>query len=201
MELERPGVWADLGNAGCVFVCFVVLLRAMKPLLFSIGFTLCALAALGWGLLSMFSPRTLERFMEWYTRADKWSSPKPVPRAEGSISQRISGFLVTLMSLLMIRQAFRFLMHGVTLIPVRAMPPAGPSRHWSALICGVAIIGFGVYVAIRPQLLLRFTEKNFPNRELSPRLMRQALRAGPVVGTLTILLGAYLLFLWYRWTH
>jgi hypothetical protein len=175
----------------------------MKGLLLWIGLFLCALVTLFWGLLSMFSPRTLERFTEWYTRADKWSTRKPRARAQGSLSQRVAGFFVTLMgtwmTLALVSRLLRF--HVSTTAPTRAMPSESADHHWSALVGGLVIIGFGVYMTLSPQISLRLMRSNFPNRELSKDAVNRALSGGRILGALTALFGAFLLLLWYQWTH
>ena len=162
-----------------------------------------ALAIFCWGLLSMFFPRTLRRIMEWYTGAERWSTQKPATQVQPSLSQAVAGFFAVLiggwMAFRLVARLLRF--HVNTAAPVRTIPRVTAGRHWSALIGGIAIIAFGVYGTLRPQISLRLTEANFPNRELSKDAVRRALQGGRVLGILTILFGAFLLLLWRRWTH
>jgi hypothetical protein len=162
-----------------------------------------ALAILCWGLLSMFFPRSLRRIMEWYTWAERWSTRKPATQVQASLSQAVAGFFAVLIGGWM---AFRLVAgllrsHVGTAAPAQAVPRVTAGHHWSALVGGIAIIAFGVYGTLKPQISLRLTEANFPNRELSKDAVRRALQGGRVLGVLTILFGAFLLFLWYRWTH
>jgi ABC-type multidrug transport system fused ATPase/permease subunit len=174
----------------------------VKSLILWTGLFLWSLACLLWGLLSMFSPQTLQRFMEWYTRGSTWSTAKGPPPVKGTVSQRIAGFFAILMGAWM---AFR-LMAGLLRFRVSAAAPAhrlpapGTDRHWSALVGAILCVGLGTFAMLRPQIALRMTKANFPNRELSDEAVRRALQGGRVLGVLTILFGAFLLFLWYRWT-
>ena len=168
-----------------------------------LGIFLGSLAGLGYGLLSMFSPRTLESVMEWYTRADRWSKRRQTPKSGGAISQRIAGFFIALMT----GWIAIHLIEGVWEVRVSAPPttrsvvPPGGDAHWSALIVGLVTIALGVFSIVKPEVLLRMTQANFPNRELSQEMVDKTRQGGRVLGVLAIAFGVFLLFLWYGWTH
>jgi hypothetical protein len=175
----------------------------VKSLILWVGLLLWALACLLWGLLTMFSPQTLQRFMEWYTKASTWSTAKGPPPVKRRMSDRVAGFFATLIGGWM---AFRLLagvlrLRATAAVPVQPHPPPGTDHHWSALVGAIVCVGLGVFGMLRPQIALRMTQANFPNRELSEEAVRRALQGGRVLGALTVLFGGLLLFLWYRWTH
>jgi MFS family permease len=175
----------------------------MRSTIIWVGIFLGSLAGLAYGLLSMFSPRALEKVMEWYTRADRWSKRRQTPRSGGTISQRVAGFFIALMTGWI---AFH-LVEGLRQVRVSAPPttrpevPQGGDGHWSALIVGLVTIALGIFSIVKPQVLLRMTQANFPNRELSQEMVDKTRQGGRVLGVLTIAFGAFVLFLWYRWTH
>jgi hypothetical protein len=103
---------------------------------------------------------------------------------------------------------FTLISHLFVARPGFATPVRGPlresaatNRHWSALVGGLIIIAAGSLLAAKPRINLRLTRANFPSRELSKEAIDRALSGGRVLGALTILFGAFLLLLWYRWTH
>ncbi|MCL5256864.1 MAG: hypothetical protein M1319_03590 [Chloroflexi bacterium] len=163
---------------------------------------LWALLMLCWGVLSVFFQATLQRFMDWYTLADTWSKQKAAPKAHGSLSQRVGGVLVMLMGGWMVFELVHLARRGPKPTPpARAVPMAPAELHWSALVAGIVTITLGIYAIIRPQALLRMTQANFPNRELSKETVARSRQGARVLGVLTIAFGAFLLFLWYGWTH
>lgn len=178
-------------------------LTIMKSLILWTGLSLCSLAGLLWGFLSMFSPNTLQRFVAWYTGADTWSTAKESPGLKGRISQGVAGFFAALMAGWMAFRSMAGLLRLRVSVAASAQPPAPPrtGRHWSTLIVAIVCVGFGIFGMLWPQISLRMTKANFPNRELSEGAVRRALQGGRVLGVLTILFGAFLLFLWYRSTH
>jgi len=185
---------------------FVLVLweRAMiKGILLWAALFLWATMMVSWGFLSIFFPRRLDRIVEWYTGASRWSTPKAGAQAQGSLSQKVAGVFAVLiggwMTVRLLSRLVRFRAHATS--PVEVVPSGGTKNHWSALAGGIVIIGFGVYMTLRPQLSLRLTQANFPNRELSKGAVERALGGARVLGVLTTLFGAVLVFLWYRWTH
>ncbi len=174
-----------------------------RSLILWTGLFLCSLACLLWGLLTMFSPQSLQRFMEWYTRAGTWSTAKGPPPTKGRVSDRIAGFFATLMGGWM---AFRSVVgllrfRASVAAPAHLPAPLGTDRHWSTLIGAIVCVGLGIFGMLRPQIALRMTKANFPNRELSEEAVKRAMQGGRVLGVLTILFGAFLLCLWYRWAR
>lgn len=167
------------------------------------GALLCSLVGLAYGLLSMLSPRALERVMEWYTGAGKWSRRRQAPSGAGSISQRIAGFFIALMTGWVAFHLIEGLWQARVSVPPSTPPgvPPAANGHWAALIVGLVTIALGIFSFVKPHILLRMTQANFPNRELSQEMVDKTRQGGRVLGVLTIALGAYLLFLWYGWTH
>lgn len=172
----------------------------LKSLLLWAGIFLCSLLGLLWGILTMFSPRTLQRFMEWYTRADTWSTAKGPSPAKGRVSDRFAGFLAVLMAGWMaFHSAARLLRYDASVGgPVQAPAPPPVGRHWPTLVGAIIWIGLGILGCLRPMIAPNMTKANFPNRELSDEAVRRALQGGRALGVLSIIVGAFLLVLWYR---
>lgn len=164
---------------------------------------LWALSMLCWGFLSVFSQGTLQRFMDWYTLADRRSEKKGSPQTQGSRSQRVAGVFATLIGLWLFWELVtRLFQRGPSVpSPANAIPPAHTGHHWSALVFGLVTIALGIFAIVKPQVLLRMTQANFPNRKLSKKMVNRSRQAGRVLGVLAIAFGAFLLLLWYGWTH
>src|SRR5713101_1871469 len=105
MELKRHCLRADFREHGLVCLSDLFLLRGrlVKSLAFSVVFFFVSLAVLCLSLLYMLAPRTYRRFVALYSRADTWSSINPIPPKERFISERVAGFFMTLMELMMVR--------------------------------------------------------------------------------------------------
>lgn len=175
----------------------------MRSTIIWIGIFLGSLAGLAYGLLSMFSPRTLETVMAWYTRADRWSKRRQTPGSGGTISQRVAGFFIALMTGWIAFHLIAGLWQVRVSVPPTRQPevPPGANGHWAALSVGLVTIALGIFSILKPQVLLRMTQVNFPNREFSEETVAKTRQGGRVLGVLTIAFGAFLLFLWYGWTH
>lgn len=177
----------------------------IKSLLLWVGLVLVSLVALTWGVLSMFSPRTLARAMAWYTGAAKWSTLKPNAVVSGSLSQRVGGFFAVLIAgwmLFILLVPHRLCgLHPSCAAPLQPSQSGTTPHDWSALVVGLFFNACGLYMLFRPELNVRMVQKNLPDRELSPDMVKQLLKGGRFGGAVFILFGSYLLFLWYRWTR
>ena len=167
----------------------------MRSLGFSVVYFLFSLAVLSLSLLFMLAPKVFREFVAWYSGADRWSSIKRKPPKESLISNRIAGFFMTLAALMMARFALMGLIHGgVVLYSPTRTPETAPSP-FPRLIVGAALVGIGAFLVIRPDTVLRATERMFPDRTLSPLFVKRARFGGRIFGVLTILSGAFLLYL------
>jgi len=173
----------------------------VKSLAFSVVFFFVSLAVLCLSLLYMLAPRTYRRFVALYSRADTWSSINPIPPKERFISERVAGFFMTLMALMMVRVAVSGLLKGGVVLYNSPKSPETPPNPLAGVIGGIVMVGIRVFFLLRPEPLLQATRRNFPDRVLSPRFVRNAPRGGRIFGILTILYGAYLLHLAYAWAH
>ena len=175
----------------------------MKQILFWVAFFVCGLAVLCWGMLTLFSPETLRKLLQWYTRADRWSSSVDDAQKQGVLSRLLGGLFTTVVAAMMLRLAVLRLLTWppqVRTHPVPAAVPA-PGYHLSGLLGGLLIIVFGLYMVARPRAWLRLIQANFPGRRLSNETTRRSLWPGRVLGALIVLFGGFALFLWYTHTH
>ena len=174
---------------------------AAKDILFRVCFSAAAALLFVWGILSIFAQGTLNKFMEWYTRADKWSVRSGATPKVGSSSQRVIGVSAAVLGMwmaLIVLGGLRYRSSSAPTVPPMQTPGG---NEWLTLLCATAVIGFGVYLVLRPDTLLRLAIKNLPGRTVSSDEFAKSLQAGRIVGALMVAAGAYFLSLWYKWTH
>ena len=175
----------------------------MKQLLLRVSLSACALLVLSWGVLSVFFPRKLQKFMGWYSRIDKWSAQSfGIDAVDNSLTQRIAGVFGIVIGILMLTWMFYPPSHPGFTAPVLPGPAEHPAtRRLLDLGTGLGMACFGIYVALRPHIVLYFVRKNFPDRYLLPGMTYAAGIGGRILGILIFLVGGYLVATWFTQPH
>jgi hypothetical protein len=169
--------------------------RLVKSLAFAVAYSIVSLVVLCLSVFYIVAPRVFMRFVAWYSGMDTRSPIKPNPPKERFVLERIAGFFMFLVALMMVRLAVSWLIQGGVVMYTPPKTPENPRGPFGWVILGIAIIVIGVFFLIRPETLLRVTRRNFPDMVFPPRFVGNAPLGGRIFGVLAILSGLYLLYL------
>jgi hypothetical protein len=84
--------------------------------------------------------------------------------------------------------------HPSTGAPVQVGQSAAIVHRWLGWVVGLLVSGLGLVLLLRPELNLRMVQKNFPDRELSPDMVKQTLHGGRFLGAVLIIFGSWFLY-------
>lgn len=146
-------------------------------------------AIIAFGAINLISPRLYDKFVAWYSRVDRWSSPR-LPQPEVSYREKRGfGALFLVFGLIGV---VGLALHGyrpVVQAPPQPMTSSPAHVRWDELVvAGIAIIS-GVWLIVRPQVLVKIATRNFPSREISGETRNKATLGGWILGGLILAFG------------
>ncbi|MGH9532218.1 MAG: hypothetical protein ACRD2Q_07480 [Terriglobales bacterium] len=125
------------------------------------------LVTLTHGFLMLFSPRLHYKLLDWWTRADEWSKPKPGRGVGLMIHLRLAGIVLVILGGILLRVvvlvALGTLRTGIQpTLPAEEDQigfPAGRVDGFT-LIVGLGASALGFLLLVKPEVFDRWLEKN-----------------------------------------
>jgi hypothetical protein len=145
-----------------------------------------------WGAVGIFSPATLEKLTLRLSGLAKTSSPR-TPRPSELLSRRFIGVLAFAVGAYFLQLALRAHHFIATQPHVTSPPPA--NLDWQSLAFSAAGVIFGSSLIVRPRILNRLVERNFPAHKLSLETSGSTAIAARLIGTLVVLFEIYQIYL------
>ncbi len=152
------------------------------------------------GLLLLLSPTKSLQFINWLTRADRWSRPNPEWKAGHDLERRLAGLVLASLgaSCLIVMLAWALQPVGPQTIPTGPPPLRRVGRDWYSLAIGVTLLFGGTYVLIAPQPLVRWGIKNTPYRVIPDHTLRNWTIRVRVIAAVMIFSGIVAIRVWVR---
>jgi hypothetical protein len=172
----------------------------VRDLAITLGFSLlCAWVVLH-GILMVLSPATAIRFVEWYSRARKWSTPNAEWNPGFGLQWRLGGLAVAVVGVIMMDAAISSLLNPTPTPPIGE--PLRPVVHvrpdWYALGIGVAMSIGGLYLLAKPEVFLRWAAGRAPGRTFPAVPDQRSLVAARIMGVLVTLGSLIPIFVWLK---
>lgn len=149
------------------------------------------------GLLMATSPKRSRRFLDWLTRADRWSHPNPDWKPGLDLEGRIAGAAMSLLAIYMGASAISLVLGspGVTRMPAEGVTG---SPDWGSLCFGVAMLASGLYLSLEPGPLLRWGISKMPHRIVLDETSSKWRKSIRFIGAMCIAIGAAAIYAWLR---
>lgn len=142
----------------------------MKLWAILVGALFVSLVVVVHGFLMVFSPRLHYKLLDWWTRADEWSKPKPGRGVGLEIDLRLAGAGFIILGGIILRVVV-LAMLGTLLTGVQPALPEEEGQIGSpaageggvdafSLTVGLGALAIGILLLARPEMLDRWLEKN-----------------------------------------
>lgn len=124
------------------------------------------------------------------------------PRTGLAVQRRLAGLVLAFMGLYALRADFSSVNRPGAASHAHAIAKAsggGISLHWLPFVMGLVIVSAGFFVAMNPEVLLRWCERTlFPESEIAESVLRTWRLVFRVAGALMVLSSTGLFTLWVR---
>jgi hypothetical protein len=159
----------------------------------------CLLLAV-YGLVMAFSPKLAIRFLNWYSRADRWSRPNPDWGSGRLIQERFAGTALALIAFILASPLLKWINHPKALksVSVNTVPNMAHGADWYALLVGMAMLLGGVYVLLEPHSFLRWIGTITPYRKLPEATDRRSQTAARMFGLLIAGSSLIPIYVWLK---
>jgi hypothetical protein len=138
----------------------------MKDWFLMLGILALCLLFLFNGCLMVLSPRRHIRFLDWLSRADKWSSANTRWKPGLDWGRRLAGLAFVLLALAVMKPLVLWMLDPTRLGIVAAVPALLRKRRtdWFGFASGVIILGAGVYILAQPRGIVDWVVRKNPQR-------------------------------------